>query len=345
MLGEKSLFIAALGLAFSVTAAASAAEEAPPAPPTAPTNPSPAEETAPAPEGPPAEPGAAPEAPAPSPETPAPPATQPPGAEFGDPPSNTLPPEPSEPVPAAPHTGGAGFVPASPAQPATPQPAPAAPPPGATAGAPAVVAAPEPSAPPEADTTSAEEDDEDGPIGWAGIGVKIGYQYFGDASFDSGEDAASTVVGGIPARKNTTVALTIDLGGDGFGVQLSPFYASGELRDEKLSTVGLFAGGMYRPHFGKVYPHVGVGLQAGFMSADIIDVGLDFYARIPVGFTYYPLKNLGLVAELGLGYGVTGVQYPTQSFDVGDGSISVSSPDLEFGTTFLYDLSIGLRFP
>jgi hypothetical protein len=74
---------------------------------------------------------------------------------------------------------------------------------------------------------------------------------------------------------------------------------------------------MLRPHFGSVYPHIGLGLQAGYMMSDIIDVGMDFYARVPLGITYYPVKNLALVAELGLGWGMTGVKYPAKVLDLG----------------------------
>ena len=88
-----------------------------------------------------------------------------------------------------------------------------------------------------------------------------------------------------------------------------------------------------------VYPHIGVGLQAGYMSADIITYGLDLYGRVPLGITFYPVKNLALVAELGIGWGATGVQYPTQSIEVDTGqgiSVTATSPNLEFGTTTLY---------
>lgn len=186
-------------------------------------------------------------------------------------------------------------------------------------------------------------------MGWAGIGFEIGYQHFSDASFDTGGDPATeAIIGGIPERNNRTLALTLDLGGDGLGLQLSPYYATGEIRNTDLTTIGVFVGGMLRPRFGSVYPHVGVGLQAGYMSADIITYGLDLYARVPIGITFYPVSNLALVAELGLGWGMTGVQYPTQELEVDTGqgiSVTATSPDLEFGTTTLYDLSIGLRFP
>jgi hypothetical protein len=248
-------------------------------------------------------------------------------------------------------------MPASPAQPAYVAPAPVQrePAPVAFEPAPAVVASPNddraaPSAEPGGDQAPPEEEeDKDGPMGWGGFGVELGYQHFSDASFDSGGDPATeAIIGGIPERDNRTIALTIDLGGDGLGLQLSPYYATGEIRQVDLTTFGLFIGGMYRPHFGNVYPHIGIGLQAGYMSADIITYGLDLYGRVPLGITYYPLKNLGLVAELGLGWGATGVQYPTQSIEVDTGqgiSVTATSPDLEFGTTTLYDVSIGLRFP
>jgi hypothetical protein len=240
----------------------------------------------------------------------------------------------------------------APAQPAYDMPAPAPrPAPVAVGPEPAPFAEPatSPAEPGADEAPRPEEDDDEGRMAWFGLGVEIGYQHFSDASFDSGEDpAVDAIIGGIPERDNTTLTFTLDLGGDGLGLQLAPYYAKGEIRDTDLTTVGVFVGGMLRPHFGSVYPHVGVGLQAGYMSADIITYGLDLYARVPLGVTFYPVSNLALVAELGLGWGMTGVQYPTQELEVDTGqgiSVTATSPDLEFGTTTLYDLSIGLRFP
>ncbi|RJO71742.1 MAG: hypothetical protein C4523_03905 [Myxococcales bacterium] len=154
------------------------------------------------------------------------------------------------------------------------------------------------------------------------LAPKLGYAYFAETSG----------AGKVAKRNALSLFVDFDFGGEGAGFDLAFNY---NLEDpelgNKMHALGAYLGFAYRLHFGDWYPYFGIGLRGAYLMADWIDQGAEIYGRIPIGVTYYILEDLGLVLELGLGYGITGISAPGVSFDIGHG--------------FALDVMAGIRWP
>ncbi len=205
---------------------------------------------------------------------------------------------------------------------------------------------PEPMAAAEPVDDVADEDKKD-PMGWIGIGPKIGVAGNGQGEFKSG-----SVTTKIDSRVGFQLSLPINLGGDGFGWMIEPYLnlasvdsvdATGKKDSVGVTTYGAYTGPTINIHItNPLYVGVGAGLKVGYSSSDAFDLGADIFGRVPVTATYYLMDDVAAVVELGMGYGVTGfAAVPSVNPATGE----KKDADLKFGTALTWDLSAGARWP
>jgi hypothetical protein len=181
------------------------------------------------------------------------------------------------------------------------------------------------------------------PMGWIGLGLKLGVAGNGEGEFET-----SGVTGTIDSRTGFNLALAINMGGDGFGWLIEPYLNLASVegvdavtlakKDYGVTTFGLYTGPSINIHImDPLYIAVGAGLKLGYSSSDAFDLGLDVFGRVPVTGTYYIMDDVAAVAELGLGYGVTGFASVPNTVD--------TDPDVNFGSALTWDFSVGARWP
>lgn len=163
-----------------------------------------------------------------------------------------------------------------------------------------------------------------------GIGIKLGYLSYGASDLNADSDAPAGVGSYAPSARGGTLLSVPMTFGASFGFTLEPYLGLGD-----LDSAGMYLGPHFNIQIQKVYVGSGLGVRAGYLSSEYFS-GVDLHARIPLRATYYVVPKLGLIAELGLGYGVSGVMP-----DVPDG---VPSSDFEFGVGMQVDFSVGARF-
>ncbi len=170
-----------------------------------------------------------------------------------------------------------------------------------------------------------DEDEEDGPIGWFTFAPKGGYQ------FAMGGSAAG--VDGVD-RNSFKLLLNLDFGGDGYAFELAPYFTIGDTATQPfgdLMSAGLYLGLFtWRIHAGNWYPHFGLGTTLGVIFGSG-NIGLETGLRVPIGFTWYAIRDLGIVVEVGPGYMLSG--WGSTFGDIG------------FGSGFAMDAMVGLRVP
>jgi hypothetical protein len=208
------------------------------------------------------------------------------------------------------------------------------------------------------------------------LSPRIGYGAFGEGTAES--DGVAYTIG---ARTAKIVALGVDLGGTGLGLDLAPFFAleegtltvpdPGQLawqaawdaarglpeeqrtaaadaardaarqligwtpegREVTYTVLGVYLGTSYKIQASRsFYPYVGGGLRAGLLFAEEIDAGAEIYWRGLVGLCAYLGEDMAVNVEFGAGSGATGIK-------------GLQAQELSFGSTSLWDLSVGLRFP
>lgn len=194
---------------------------------------------------------------------------------------------------------------------------------------------------PEAEEDDAAKD----PMGWLGIGVKVGLGYVGKSEI--GMDAASLglapTVNGMqvnyehtfvtPRRTGVQLSIPINLGGDGFGWVVEPYF-----HFASYAARGLYTGPTINLHLADpLYFGFGFGFKGAILKANELDFGIDLGGRVPFTLHYYLANDLGLIAEVGIGYTATGlILKPAPGMEAGD---------ISFGGSFSWDFGVGLRFP
>jgi hypothetical protein len=201
----------------------------------------------------------------------------------------------------------------------------------------------------------AAEEAKRNPMGWAGIGLKLGVAGVGGGKF--------TVMGQetrTEGRMGLHVALPINLGGDGFGWTLEPFFGQSSvgraLKDNagnvvgdtsvNLLAVGIYTGPTINIHvMDPLYVGFGLGIKGAYLLNDSFQYAADVYGRVPVHATYYLSRKLALVAEVGFGYGASAyVDKPHVVVD-SSGSEHNVNDDPKLGLAYTWDTTIGVRFP
>lgn len=194
------------------------------------------------------------------------------------------------------------------------------------------------------------------PMGWAGVGVKVGV-----SGVSGGKLTIMGQEGRIEGRTGVHVALPINLGGDGFGWTIEPFFgqstAGRALKDNAGNVVGdesvsLQALGIYTgptiniQAMDALYIGFGFGLKGAYLLNDSFEYAADVYGRVPVNATYYLSRKLALVAEVGFGYGVSAyADKPRVVVDSAARTVRNVKDDPQFGLAYTWDATIGIRLP
>lgn len=136
-------------------------------------------------------------------------------------------------------------------------------------------------------------------IGRVTISPRIGWAYYGKPSF-----YGSGVSGSGVSHSGMNLQVNFDFGGKGSNFEIAPYYTYHATVGSAMHSMGVYLGWAYRMEFlgGKLYPSIGVGEKIGYLAAKGSDFGLEMTTRIPIGVTYYIMKDFGLVFELGFGY-------------------------------------------
>ena len=190
----------------------------------------------------------------------------------------------------------------------------------------------------ESEAGDSEPADDD-PMGGFNIGLGVGVVIIAESDFKqsiAGMDVTTT----LPSRTDFRIGVPINLGGGGFGFDITPSIQFGD-----VTALGIYLGPAFSLGItSQLYIDLGVGLQAGYWLEDSVDIGLDLAGRVPVGVTYYVQPDLGLFGELGLGFGATGFKPKGPPISLAAAGMT-SDPELNFGAGLQIDFSAGVRWP
>jgi outer membrane protein W len=181
---------------------------------------------------------------------------------------------------------------------------------------------------PQGPLADAKDAQDEHAFSWFSAAPELGYTFFPEAAMQVNGFKAT-----VNARNGFVAKLHLDLGGDGLSFEIAPLFAveaggidqsggsfgSTSVDPRNLSgsfqSIGAQLGAVYRFEISRFYPHVGLGLHAAYVMGRDIEYGAEIYGRIPLGFTLYLAKHLGLVVEAGFMYGVTGIKQPFSNID------------------------------
>jgi len=198
------------------------------------------------------------------------------------------------------------------------------------------------------------------PMGWFGLGLTLGVGSVGSGSFSTdnpaydssgitGAAGAHTGIAGCDfsqpkcqvstnARTGFQLTLKMTMGGDGFGWDVDPYINLAS----NNTAYGMYTGPKYDIHaIDPLYIAIGFGPKLAWVQAKGYNYGADVYGRGMVRGTYYLLNELGIVAELGVGYGYSGYVATPQTLANG----MKSDTKINFGSAVTWDFTVGTRWP
>ncbi len=168
-----------------------------------------------------------------------------------------------------------------------------------------------------------EIEEEEEIFGWFTVAPEVGYIYFPKATYSyRGFELA------VEQRNGLIAKVHFDLGGDGLAFDIAPLFAAefggidstagsfgnvsnlSNLADASFQAIGGQIALVYRFDVGHFFPHLGISFHGAYLMGNQIDYGVELYGRIPVGFTIYMGKHVGLVFEAAFMYGATGIKTP-----------------------------------
>jgi hypothetical protein len=233
----------------------------------------------------------------------------------------------------------------------------------AASGASALSVPPAPAG--ELSTSSGAVNDDTGgeldptPMNSLGIGFKLGMAGMGEGKLQFQSNGKS-YPGRIDSRRGLYLSLPLQVGGDGFGWMFEPYYSRATVgttttdtggqpngtADVSLAAYGLYTGPTVNIHVAQpLYLGIGAGIKAAYVSSNGFDYGVDAYGRVPVSATYYLSNQVALVAEMGLGYGVSAYVSKPNVVLSPTGKVSKVENDAQFGKSLAWDCSVGVRLP
>jgi hypothetical protein len=193
-------------------------------------------------------------------------------------------------------------------------------------------------------------------MGWAGIGVKVGL-----AGMGAGKFTFQGQQGRTDSRMGLQVSVPINLGGDGFGWMLEPYFNQSsvghDLKDSSgnvlgtdsvnLQALGIYTGPTFNIHaMDALYVGFGLGVKGAYLMNSSFQYAADLYGRVPVHATYYMSRSLALVAEVGFGYGASVfADKPQVMVDRTAHTARNLQDDPKFGLAYTWDATIGVRLP
>jgi hypothetical protein len=212
---------------------------------------------------------------------------------------------------------------------------------------------------------SASQDDTGGeldptPMSSLGIGFKLGVAGMGTGTLQFQRNGKS-YPGRIESRRGMYLSVPLQVGGEGFGWMFEPYYSRASVGtltfdtsgrptgsvDSNTAAYGLYTGPTVTFHVVRsLYVGVGAGVKTAYVSSSGFNYGIDLYGRVPVSATYYLTDQVALVAELGLGYGLSAYFSDTRTVvdPVTKRSAKVDSNAL-YGKSLTWDCTIGVRLP
>lgn len=168
--------------------------------------------------------------------------------------------------------------------------------------------------------------------------------------------------GAIDSRRGFRVALSLHLGGAGFGWTIEPYLSRSSVRSQvkdlegsvtafdsvDLTAYGMYTGPLVEIHVSRAtYVGLGFGVMTTYIASDGFALGVDLYGRVPLSFTHYVSSQFALVLELGIGYGMT--TFANKPREVTDPTRSNATTTVrdraDFGQAFAWDWSFGVRLP
>ena len=211
------------------------------------------------------------------------------------------------------------------------------------------------------DDSGEAEDESKHPMDWFGIGLNVGVGGVGAGEFEtdnpvydeSGMLSDVGVMTGVDAcpidqpkckvstnsRTGLQLTLKMTFGGEGFGWDLDPYMQFGG----GATAMGMYTGWKYDVHvIDPLYIGFGFGPKIAYVKADGYDYAADVYGRGMLRGSYYVMNDLGIIAELGMGYGASGyLGLPSTNPMTGE----ETEPKIGFGTALTWDFSVGTRWP
>jgi hypothetical protein len=223
---------------------------------------------------------------------------------------------------------------------------------------------------PATEVDARERDQDPDPMDGLGLSLKLGYAHQNVGHIDNpvynaalAEAAASLppemlvstgLVGNggcslidrrcrTAGRDGFLLALTLHVGGDGFGWDVEPYLTSGS----SAVALGMYSGPKFDIHIiDPLYVGFGFGAKLAYVWADGWQHGVDIAGRIPVRCTWYLTRSLALTLEGSFGAGVSGyVSEKQRVTDPRNGNTIGTAPKVAFGAARVWDLGVGLRFP
>jgi hypothetical protein len=197
------------------------------------------------------------------------------------------------------------------------------------------------------------------PMNSVGIGFKMGMAGMGEGKLQFQSNGKS-YPGRVDSRRGLTLSVPLQVGGDGFGWMFEPYYSRASVgttttdatgqpsgsTDVNLAAYGMYTGPTVNIHVMQpLYLGIGAGIKAAYVASNFFDYGIDAYGRVPVSATYYLANQVALVAELGLGYGVSAYVSQPNIVVTPTGKISKVENDAQFGKSLSWDCSVGVRLP
>ncbi len=116
------------------------------------------------------------------------------------------------------------------------------------------------------------------------------------------------------------------------GAEVGPYYTYHATPLSAMHSMGTYIGYAYRFEFlgGRLYPSVGAGTRLGYLKTLGSDWGIEVTARVPLAVTYYITEDIGVLLELGFGYGTLlyggGGSFFTSNGFYTDGGIGIRWP-------------------
>jgi hypothetical protein len=209
---------------------------------------------------------------------------------------------------------------------------------------------------PSAERNDADEELPQHPMGWAGIGVKLGFD-----SVAAGSADIKSVTGRTGRRMGVHLGIPIQLGGEGASFTFEPYLSRSTMahdlkdtagvvtgsEDANLSAYGVYIGPTFNIHVARpAYVGFGFGIKGAYVHNPAFDYAYDLYARVPIHGTYYVSRLLAVVAEVGFGYGASVfVDKPTVVVDPVSRTARNVKDDPQFGLAFSCDATLGVRIP
>ncbi len=138
----------------------------------------------------------------------------------------------------------------------------------------------------------------------------------------------------IEHRHAPVLMLGLDIGGGGWVWQIAPTYSylKGCETLGGVHAVSLYSGLVYKYHFKGIYLYTGGGFRGGYLFGSNFDRAFELYLRVPLGFLWYFMEDVGFFFEIAPMYGVLGLK-------------GNNLPDIKLGSGFAIDGVLGIQFP